>query len=90
MRWAIEGNAWTACRVLPAARAFNLVRVWAGMNVNVDGAPILGEMPGAPGFYNCVTSNGFTLAPIVARMTAEMLIQGRSEIDESPFGLARF
>lgn len=90
LRWAIEGNAWTACRVLPAARAFNLVRVWAGMNINVDGAPILGEMPGVPGFYNCVTSNGFTLAPMVAQMTAEIVTLGRSAVDAAPFSLARF
>ncbi|MBV9078454.1 MAG: FAD-dependent oxidoreductase [Methylobacteriaceae bacterium] len=90
LRWAIEGNAWTACRVLPAARSFNLLRVWAGMNVNIDGAPIIGEMPGVPGFWNCVTSNGFTLAPIVARMTAEMITGGRSALHAAPFSLSRF
>ncbi len=68
LRWAMEGNAWVACRVLPAAAAFHLLRVWAGMNIAIDGAPILGEMPGVPGFYNCVTSNGYTLAPVVARL----------------------
>ena len=64
LRWATEGYALVvACRVLPAARGFNLLRVWAGMNIDIDGAPIIGEMPGVPGFYNCVTSNGYTLAP---------------------------
>ena len=71
IRWGIEGNAWVACRVPPAARGFNLLRVWAGMNIDIDGAPIIGEMPGVPGFYNCVTSNGYTLAPVVARLTME-------------------
>jgi glycine/D-amino acid oxidase-like deaminating enzyme/bacterioferritin-associated ferredoxin len=88
--WAIEGNAWVACRVLPAARGFHLLRVWAGMNVNIDGAPILGEMPGVPGFWNCVTSNGYTLAPIVARMTADLMLRGRAELDHCPFTLHRF
>ena len=35
------------------------------MNVKIDRAPILGEAPGLPGFYNCVTSNGYTLAPVL-------------------------
>ena len=90
LRWAIEGNAWVACRVLPAAAGFTLLRVWAGMNIDIDGAPILGEMPGAPGFYNCVTSNGYTLAPIVARLTAQTMLRGSAEKDTRPFTLDRF
>jgi glycine/D-amino acid oxidase-like deaminating enzyme len=79
-----------AQRVLPAAAQFHLLRVWAGMNINIDGAPILGEMPGVPGFFNCVTSNGYTLAPVVARMTAEAMVRGTSGIDMAPFTLDRF
>ena len=87
LRWAVEGNAFAACQVLPAAAAFPLLRIWAGMNINIDGAPILGEMPGVPGFWNCVTSNGFTLAPVVAEMTAEAMRSGGSL---APFTLDRF
>jgi glycine/D-amino acid oxidase-like deaminating enzyme len=90
LRWAMQGNAWVAQRVLPAAAQFHLLRVWAGMNINIDGAPILGEMPGVPGFFNCVTSNGYTLAPVVARMTAEAMVRGASGIDMAPFTLDRF
>ena len=90
LRHAIEGNAWVACRVLPAAAGFNLLRVWAGMNIAIDGAPILGEMPGAPGFWNCVTSNGYTLAPIVARLTAEAMLGRPGSLDIRPFLLSRF
>ncbi|MCW1841602.1 FAD-dependent oxidoreductase [Prosthecomicrobium hirschii] len=88
--WAIEGNAWVATRVLPAARRFHLLRAWAGMNINIDGAPILGAMPGAPGFYNCVTSNGYTLAPIVARLTADTLLGREPALPIAPFTLDRF
>ena len=87
---SIEGNAWVAAHVLPAAAAFNIVRVWAAMNINIDGAPILGEMPGAPGFYNCVTSNGYSLAPVVARITADLMLRGRSDLPSDVFSLARF
>ncbi|MEI8146904.1 MAG: FAD-dependent oxidoreductase, partial [Alphaproteobacteria bacterium] len=89
-RESVEGNAWVATHVLPAASALRIVRVWAGMNINIDGAPILGEMPGAPGFFNCVTSNGYSLAPVVARITADIMVHGRSDFPVAPFTLERF
>jgi len=56
----------------------------------VDGAPIVGEAPGAPGFYNAVTSNGYTLAPAVGRITADLVVRGRTDMDISPYRLDRF
>jgi glycine/D-amino acid oxidase-like deaminating enzyme len=90
LRWAIEGNAWVARRVLPAVDNHHLVRVWTGMNINIDGAPIVGEMPGVQGFFNCVTSSGYTLAPIVADITADLMLRGRCEFDLAPFRVERF
>lgn len=87
---SIEGNAWVAAHVLPAAARLRIVRVWAAMNINIDGAPILGEMPGAPGFFNCVTSNGYSLAPVVARITRDLMVDGRSDLPHAMFGLDRF
>ncbi len=87
---SIEGNAWVAAHVLPAAAHLRIVRVWAAMNINIDGAPIIGEMPGAPGFWNCVTSNGYSLAPIVARITADLMLRGRSDHPHAMFTLDRF
>ncbi len=60
------------------------------MNVAIDGAPILGEAPGIPGFYNAVTVNGVTLGPIVGRLTADMVRTGGAGADISPLTLARF
>jgi glycine/D-amino acid oxidase-like deaminating enzyme len=60
------------------------------MNVNIDGAPIVGEAPGAPGFYTCVTSNGYTLAPAVARLTADLVLAGRTDRDITAYTLNRF
>jgi glycine/D-amino acid oxidase-like deaminating enzyme len=68
----------------------HMVRCWAGMNVNIDGAPILGEVPGVPGFYNAVTSNGYTLAPIAAKLVADLIAHGRTDIDINPFRIDRF
>ena len=89
-RSSIEGSLWVARRVLPAVSGLHMVRCWAGMNVNIDGAPIIGEVPGVPGFYNAVTSNGYTLAPITARLVADLIVHGRTEIDITPFRIDRF
>ncbi|WAP66912.1 FAD-dependent oxidoreductase [Jiella pelagia] len=87
---SIEGNLWVAQRVVPQIAGLHVLRSWAGMNVNIDGAPIVGEAPGRPGFYNCVTSNGYTLAPAVARLTRELLTTGKASFDVAPYRLERF
>ena len=89
-RASIEGNLWVAGKVLPALAGLHVVRCWAGMNVNIDGAPILGEVPGVPGFYNAVTSNGYTLAPIVASLVTDLLVRGRTDLDIAPYRIERF
>ena len=89
-RESIEGNLWVANRVLPQLAGLHVLRTWAGMNVNIDGAPIVGEAPGAPGFYNAVTSNGYTLAPAIARLTADLICRGRTDMNVRPYLLDRF
>ncbi|WP_431122275.1 FAD-dependent oxidoreductase [Variovorax paradoxus] len=89
-RDSIEGSLWVARQVLPAVNGLHMVRCWAGMNVNIDGAPIIGGVPGLPGFYNAVTSNGYTLAPIAAHLVADLIVRGRTDIDITPFHIDRF
>jgi glycine/D-amino acid oxidase-like deaminating enzyme len=88
LRRSIEGNLWVAGRVLPALAGLQVLRAWTGLAVEVDRAPLLGEAPGIPGFFNAVTSNGYTLAPIAGRMTADALL-GRESVPPQ-FTLARF
>jgi len=85
-----QGNLWIASRAVPALAQLHAIRIWAGMNVNIDRAPILGEVPGLPGFYNCVSSNGYTLAPVLSRLTTEMLAGRSTSLPVGPFSLARF
>ena len=67
-----------------------MVRTWAGLTVSVDGAPVLGEVPGIPGFFNAVSTNGYTLGPALGRLTAELMTTGRAHRDVTPFSIARF
>ncbi|MBN9089397.1 MAG: FAD-dependent oxidoreductase [Reyranella sp.] len=90
LRASIEGNLWIAARAVPALKDLHAVRIWAGMNVNIDRAPILGEVPGRPGFYNCVSSNGFTLAPVLSKLTAELIAGQSTSLPVEPYSIRRF
>jgi D-hydroxyproline dehydrogenase subunit alpha len=88
LRRSIEGNLWVCSRVLPALRSLNIIRSWTGINPAIDRAPILGEAPGLPGFFNAVTANGYTLGPIVGRITADAVLRG--EYVDPHYRLERF
>ena len=87
---SIEGNLWVAKRAVPALGGVRVIRSWAAMNIDIDGAPILGEHPSIAGFYNVVTANGYTLGPLVGRLTAELIRTGRTARDLRTFSLSRF
>jgi glycine/D-amino acid oxidase-like deaminating enzyme len=83
-----EGNLWVCGRALPALRGLSIIRGWTGINPAIDRAPILGQAPGLPGFWNTVTANGYTLGPIVGRLTADAILQG--EAVDPRYRLERF
>jgi glycine/D-amino acid oxidase-like deaminating enzyme len=87
LRRNIEGNLWVCARVLPALRGLSFVRCWTGINPAIDRAPILGEAPRLPGFFNAVSANGYTLGPIIGRITADAL---RGEAVDPRFRVERF
>lgn len=64
------------------------MRAWTGINPAIDRAPILGEAPGLPGFFNTVTANGYTLGPVVGRITADAILHG--EAVDPHYRLERF
>ena len=80
LRENIEGNLWVSARAVPALNGLSILRAWTGINTAIDRAPLLGEAPGLPGFYNAVTANGYTLGPIAGQLTAEAILH-REPID---------
>lgn len=87
---SLEGNLWVAQHVVPGLRKLHVIRSWAAMNINIDGAPILGQDPRQPGFFHAVTSNGYTLGPIMGELTAALVTDQNPGRDLSPFLLSRF
>lgn len=88
LRRNIEGNLWVCERALPVVKALSIVRAWTGINPAIDRAPLLGEVPSLPGFYNTVTANGYTLGPAVGQITAESILH--NETVDPRYTLARF
>ena len=88
LRRNIEGNLWVCGRALPALHGLSMIRSWTGINPAIDRAPLLGESPGLPGFYNTVTANGYTLGPIAGKLTADAISRG--ETIDPRYTLERF
>lgn len=79
--------------LLPPLAELRVVRQWAGLyNMSPDAQPILGEVPGLPGFYNAVgfSGHGFMLGPVTGRLMAELLSGRQPHMDISPLSIERF
>lgn len=84
----------TAVRVFPPLGDAGLERTWAGLyEMTPDRHPVLGPAPGVDGFYlaNGFSGHGFQHAPVVGKLLAEMIVEGRATtVDVSSLGLERF
>ena len=88
---SLLGNVSLAARLVPAIRWLRLLRSWAGMNTTVDGASVIGRLPGAPRVTMAVPGDaGFTLGPLVARMACALVLGRPAPADPAPFSPARF
>jgi len=75
----------------PSAAGAPVVRAWAGLyDMTPDAHPIIG--PVGEGLYAACgfSGHGFMQSPAVGRAVAEELLQGKAELDLSPYRLDRF
>jgi sarcosine oxidase, subunit beta len=75
----------------PPARGVQIARGWAGLyDMTPDAHPIIGWV--GEGVYAACgfSGHGFMQSPAVGRAVAEELLDGRSELDLSPYRLERF
>lgn len=87
LRRSIEGNLWICAQALPVLHGLHFIRSWTGINPAIDRAPIIGEAPGVPRFFNVVSANGYTLGPILGRLTADAV---RGVAPDPRYTLQRF
>jgi sarcosine oxidase subunit beta len=82
-----------AVKRVPILADARVMRGWAGLReVTPDHLPIIGPLPGLEGFVcaNGFSGHGFMHAPASGRLVSEMLLDGRTFLDISPFRYERF
>ena len=82
-----------ATRRAPALEHAGIRTAWAGLYESTpDHQAILGPSTGVQGFWNACgfSGHGFMQAPAAALLLAQLLLDGRSEIDLAPFRHERF
>ncbi|MCG6902560.1 MAG: FAD-dependent oxidoreductase [Rhodobacter sp.] len=87
---SLEGNLWVAGHTVPGVANLSVIRSWAAMNIDIDGAPLIGPVPGLPGVSIAATANGYTLGPLMGREAAAQALSGNIRPDLAAFTMTRF
>jgi glycine/D-amino acid oxidase-like deaminating enzyme len=89
---SVQGNLAVACDLVPSLSGLHLLRSWPGIVTRIaDGNPVLGAMPGVPGFLFALgIPNGYTLGPICGRLVAELAVGDDPSHDIDEFSPRRF
>jgi sarcosine oxidase subunit beta len=84
----------TALRVFPPLERAGIAATWCGLyEMTPDRHPIIGPVRGVQGFLlaNGFSGHGFQHAPIVGKLLAEIVVEGRAHtVDIAPLSLERF
>lgn len=86
----LEG-ARLAQRMVPALENAHVVRCFSGLRaMPKDGLPILGAIPGRPNLFVAATHSGFTLAPLVGTLMAEVICGAEPSVPIDRYAITRF
>jgi len=78
---SLAGNTAIAMRVVPLLADVRVVRTWSGvMAFTHDLQPMVGESARVPGYHSLMSTTGFTLSPLMARLLAESMATGRTTL----------
>lgn len=89
----LQHMARTLTRYAPVLRHVNMLRHWTGFyDVTPDARPVLGEVKGMQGFVQCngFSGHGFMLAPTVARLLSDFIVDGKTADVLQRLNLQRF
>jgi sarcosine oxidase subunit beta len=77
----------------PILEDAEIMRGWGGLYaITPDENPIIGQLPGADGLFCAIgfSGHGFQQGPTVGRILAELILDGKTDFDLSPFRHDRF
>ncbi len=86
-------SAQTVAALFPALAGVGVVRFWAGIEgVLPDEIPVIGPSATEEGAWHAFgfSAHGFQLGPIVGRILAERIVDGRSDLPIAAFRIDRF
>jgi sarcosine oxidase, subunit beta len=86
-------SARTVQDIFPLMKHVPIVRCWAGIEGSFpDEIPVIGPSQNGPDAYHAFgfSGHGFQLGPIVGRIMAELIIDGRSSLPIDAFRIERF
>jgi sarcosine oxidase subunit beta len=77
----------------PILEGAEINRGWGGLyDITPDDNPIIGALPGVEGFFCAIgfSGHGFQQSPTVGRILSELILDGHTGFDLSPFAHDRF
>ena len=80
-------------RLFPALPGLTVDRTWAGyIDATPDALPVIGEVAQPRGFIFATgfSGHGFAMGPIVGRLVAELIVDGKPSLDLQGFRFSRF
>ncbi len=83
----------TGQALVPALAGATYRTSWAGLRPGTaDGRPLMGAVPGHDGLFVAAGHfrSGIVLAPMTAQIMADLICDGRTNVDLEPFAPARF
>ncbi len=83
----------TVTELFPHMRRVPILRSWNGIEgVTPDHLPIICPSPGAPNLFHAIgfSAHGFQLGPIVGKIMADLVTDGKTTMPIGPFDINRF
>ncbi|MGF7234599.1 MAG: NAD(P)/FAD-dependent oxidoreductase [Frankia sp.] len=72
---SVTGNIGAAARLLPVLAGLRLLRAWTGpLAATPDEMPVIGEVPGHPGFLVAAGTYAFTFAPLWGEVLRDLVL----------------
>jgi sarcosine oxidase subunit beta len=89
----LAASARTVHDLFPVMRGAVIHRGWAGIEARMpDEIPVIGPSSTAPNVFHAFgfSAHGFELGPIVGRITADLITEGKTALPIAPFSIRRF
>ena len=85
------GNLKVASEIVPCISEINLLRSWGGINTIIDGMSVIGNHESNDKlFFSIPGDAGYTLGPLVAKITADLILKNEINYDIKKLSPMRF